>query len=137
MRLEELEALAEERLREALALLGVQRWSGAFYLSGYAIELALKAVIADQFRANEIPDKNLVKNIYTHDLEDLLSLAQLKPALQERSRRSSQFVANWNTVMGWNESARYRRIEETEARALLEAISDPTEGIFAWIRSQP
>ncbi|BDV33805.1 MULTISPECIES: HEPN domain-containing protein [Methylocystis] len=137
MRLEELEALAEERLREALALLGVQRWSGAFYLSGYAIELALKAVIAGQFRANEIPDKNLVKNIYTHDLEDLLSLAQLKPALQERSRRSSQFVANWNTVMGWNESARYRRIEETEARALLEAISDPTEGIFAWIRSQP
>lgn len=137
MRLEELEALAEERLDEAQALLGVQRWSGAFYLSGYAIELALKAVIAAQFRANEIPDKNLVKNIYTHDLEDLLSLAQLKPALQERSRRSSQFVANWNTVMGWNESARYRRIEETEARALLEAISDPTEGIFAWIRSQP
>lgn len=137
MRLEELEALAEERLQEARALLSVEKWSGAFYLSGYAIELALKAVIAAQFRANEIPDKKLVDDIWTHKLGQLLRLAQLEPALLEQSRRSSQFEANWNTVKGWNESARYRRIEEPEARALLDAISDPREGIFAWIRSQP
>jgi hypothetical protein len=137
MRLEELEALAEERLQEAQTLLGVQLWSGAFYLSGYSIELALKTTIAGQFRANEIPDKKLVDDIWTHKLGQLLRLAQLEPALLERSRRSSQFQANWNTVKGWNESARYRRIEETEARAMLEAISDPREGIFQWIRSQP
>lgn len=135
MRLEELEALAEERLQEAQALLSVEKWSGAFYLSGYAIEFALKAIIAGQFRANEIPDKKLVHKIWVHDLESLLELAGLKPAFLQQ--RSPEFEANWNTVKGWNESARYRRIEEAEARAMLEAVSDPREGIFQWIRSRP
>jgi len=136
MRLADLEALAEERLHESQALLDGHKWSGAFYLSGYAIELGLKAIVASQFRANEIPDKKLVLKIWTHDLETLLDLAGLKPTFLEMCRRSPEFEANWNTVKGWNESARYRRIEESEARAMLEAVSDPGEGIFGWIRSR-
>lgn len=48
--------LAQKRFDEAKLLLGNGFSSGAYYLSGYAIECALKAIIAAQFRANEIPD---------------------------------------------------------------------------------
>jgi HEPN domain-containing protein len=34
--------LAEERARDAEALLGTKRWSAAYYLSGYAVEYGLK-----------------------------------------------------------------------------------------------
>ena len=59
--------LAEERLAEARALLKAGHPSGAYYLAGYAVECALKAKIAMQFRANEIPDRSLVNKAYDHD----------------------------------------------------------------------
>ncbi|MGO9920911.1 MAG: HEPN domain-containing protein [Isosphaeraceae bacterium] len=40
-----LKKLAEIRLKDAQALLGRKRWSGAYYLSGYVIECALKACL--------------------------------------------------------------------------------------------
>jgi len=49
--------LAEARLAEATLLLASGLPSGAYYLAGYAIECALKAIIAAQFRASEIPDR--------------------------------------------------------------------------------
>lgn len=39
----ELQRLAIERLADARALLTTKRWSGAFYLAGYAVECGLKA----------------------------------------------------------------------------------------------
>jgi HEPN domain-containing protein len=59
--------LAEERLAEARALLETGHPSGAYYLAGYAIECALKARIAADFRADEIPDLRRVRDIYVHD----------------------------------------------------------------------
>ena len=56
--------LAELRLLEAKLLFRERQPSGAYYLAGYAIECALKAIIAAQFRANEIPDKAMVNRVY-------------------------------------------------------------------------
>jgi hypothetical protein len=70
--------LAELRLTEARLLLDNGLPSGAYYLAGYAIECALKARIAAEFRANEIPDKARVNSIYTHNLGILLGLAGLR-----------------------------------------------------------
>ena len=53
MKRNELQELASERLKEAQALLGAGFWSGAYYLSGYSIEFALKACIARQFQAGK------------------------------------------------------------------------------------
>jgi HEPN domain-containing protein len=41
----QLQNLARIRLKDAKALLGRKRWSGAYYLCGYVIECALKACI--------------------------------------------------------------------------------------------
>ena len=46
--------LAEPRLAEARALHADGLYSGAYYLAGYALECALKAKIAADFRENEI-----------------------------------------------------------------------------------
>jgi len=42
----QLQQLAEERVRDAEALLKAGQWSGAYYLAGFAVEFGLKACIA-------------------------------------------------------------------------------------------
>jgi hypothetical protein len=74
--------LAIERAAEAELLLNGQR---AFYLTGYAIELALKVVLAKRFRSDEIPDLTLVKKIYSHDLSALATLAGLDPQIDAQN----------------------------------------------------
>jgi hypothetical protein len=41
----ELRRLAEDRVLDVEALLKDSRWSGAYYLSGYAVECGLKAYV--------------------------------------------------------------------------------------------
>jgi hypothetical protein len=74
--------LAGARLAEATLLLANGLPSGAYYLARYAIECALKAIIAAKFRANEIPDRRLVERVHVHDLSKLLSLTGLEDELE-------------------------------------------------------
>lgn len=50
MKRSDLQKLARIRLKEAKVLLDNRQYSGAYYLSGYVIECALKACIAKQTR---------------------------------------------------------------------------------------
>jgi HEPN domain-containing protein len=95
--------LAEARLAEARLLLANGFPSGAYYLAGYAIECALKAIIATGFRANVIPDKSRVNSIYTHNLKDLLSLADLKSPLEDDMNENSALRESWATISRWSE----------------------------------
>jgi hypothetical protein len=78
-----LQSLAETRRRDAELLLASARYSGAYYLCGYAVECALKAIVASQFVQDVIPSKKLVSDTYTHDLLKLVGLAGLKPHLDK------------------------------------------------------
>ena len=124
--------LAIERAAEAELLLNGQRFSGAFYLAGYAIELALKAVLAKRFRSDEIPDLTLVKKIYSHDLSALATLAGLDPQVDSQNE---DFAANWEVAKGWYEQSRYEIIDEERATALVRAILDDINGILTWLRT--
>ena len=53
----DLEQLAEMRLDDAVLLFESGRASSAYYLAGYAVELALKACISKQMQFGVIPDK--------------------------------------------------------------------------------
>lgn len=70
----DLEILSEARLIDARELFKAARFSAAYYLSGYAIELGIKG-IAKLFQADAIPDKGLVNMVHSHKLDDLLGLA--------------------------------------------------------------
>src|SRR3954471_20143701 len=99
--------LAELRLAEAKALQADGLYSGAYYLAGYAIECALKAKIAADFRENEIPELKRVQSIYTHDLSALLGLAVLKEDLDTEKELNPELYQRWSTVRAWSENARY------------------------------
>jgi len=131
----DLQTLANARLAEAGVLLDNGLFSGAYYLAGYAVELAPKVLISGKFVANEIPDRAFVNKVHTHVLVELIEHAGLKPELTARRLQDDQFGAGWEIAKAWNESARYRIIEEADAHALVDSISHPQHGVFPWIRT--
>jgi hypothetical protein len=124
--------LAGLRLTEAKLLYANGLASGAYYLAGYAVECALKAVIAAGFRANEIPDKSRVNNIYTHKLNDLLNLAGLKSQLENDMNVVSELRESWATVSKWSEHARYEVWTSDDATTMLEAVG-ADKGLLQWL----
>lgn len=104
-------------------MLGHGQPSGAYYLAGYAIECALKAVIAKRFRADEIPDKALVNEIYKHDLSKLLSLADLEAELNAARRADSELDRRWSIVKNWTEQARYSIWTDKDATSIIDGVA--------------
>lgn len=133
-----LQQLAGLRLDEAKLLMREGLFSGAYYIAGYAIEFALKARIATQFRADEIPDKELVNAIYTHNLAKLLGPAGLESALDAARRTDSELERRWSVVKNWNEQARYSLWTKDEAAAMIDAIDGDGKsgGLFQWLSAR-
>lgn len=134
MEKEQLQKLSAIRLEEAQHLLSAGLWSGAYYLGGYAVELALKACIAGQFKSATIPDRRFVERVHTHDLERLVEIAGLHLQLNAKLRSDPVFERNWQYAIGWSERARYVTIEQPVAAVFLNALSDGDHGVITWIQ---
>ena len=133
----EFQGLAEERLVEAKSLLDIGKWDGAYYLAGYAVELALKACIIKTLMATDaFPDKEFSRNCYTHAIEKLVGLAKLEDARKAATVADPELLIKWTTARDWSEEKRYHRIDRTEAEALYTAIADETHGVFPWLKTQ-
>lgn len=130
----DLETLAVARLEDALHLLAAGRSSSAYYLAGYAIELALKACISKLFLPNVIPDKAFVNAIYTHKLDNLMSIAGLLPEFNAAMKADPELAANWAIVNQWNEESRYQLWDPMSAATLLHSINEPNHGVLQWLR---
>jgi hypothetical protein len=126
--------IAETRLREAKALLDAGFPDGAYYLSGYAIECALKACIAKRTLQHDFPDKKLVEKSYTHDVEKLMEAAGLANLLKLALARNEGLALDWETVREWSEQSRYEASTAQKATALLRAIEDQAGGLLPWIQ---
>ena len=125
--------LAELRAREAAALLRSRNPMGSYYLSGYAIECGLKACIAKMARRHEFPLKaDYVRRLYTHNLEELLKLADLDKQLENDMRTNAALATNWAVVKNWSEGSRYQ-ISGLNGRDLHAAVAG-TDGVLLWIR---
>jgi len=129
-----LQELAEERIRDAEALLNAGQWSGAYYLAGYAVECGLKACIARLTNQHDYPNKELAIRCYTHKVEDLVEVAELKPQRSADIIASPALGVNWLTVKDWDERARYRLCDEAKARKLFAAVTEQINGVLPWIR---
>jgi HEPN domain-containing protein len=130
----ELQGLALRRLDAARCLLANRHFDSAYYLAGYAVECGLKAGIARQFREHDFPDKKIVNDSYTHDLEKLVRVAKLEGALNASQAQSSEFEENWEIVKAWSEESRYEHCSEDDAKEFLFAIDDVKSGVFAWLQ---
>ena len=130
----DLEALASTRLEDATFLFKAGRSSSAYYLAGYAVELALKACIAKSFQPDAIPDKAFVLEIYTHSLEKLLGTAGLTAQFGADSKADPQLAAAWGIASKWTESSRYSLWDSSATESLIDAIADQQHGVFQWVK---
>jgi len=130
----DLQQLSELRIREAKALLDLGFPEGAYYLAGYSVECALKACIARRTREHDFPDKKLVNDSHTHNLKELLRLAELKDELGALIEADPEMQSAFDRVQDWAETSRYMRKSALEAEELLRAIEGQTGGLLPWIR---
>lgn len=126
--------LARLRLKEAQILARAGGWDGAYYLTGYAVECAFKACIARETERFEFPSRKTVNSSYTHNLSELLRVAQLDDALHDAAARQPQLASNWRLVTKWSEEARYERSSESDAVALIRAVRDRKDGVLPWLQ---
>lgn len=134
--------VASERLEDALALLRQKRWAGAYYISGYVVECALKACLlrhlgeSDAVFGDEKYVKELVK-CWTHDLVNLVALAGLTADFGSARGANATLEAHWGVVKDWTETSRYVETRaEAEATGMFEAVSNDPDGVFKWIQSR-
>jgi HEPN domain-containing protein len=130
----DLQAAAQAKSDDAIILLRHNRYSNAFYLSGYAIELGLKACISRQISAETIPDRNLVRDIFVHEFKKLVALAGLTNELKKHEIANTNFSANWGLAAQWSPDARYEAVDSYTAQLMIEAVAHPTDGVLQWIK---
>lgn len=132
----ELQQLAEERVRDADALLKAGQWSGAYYLSGYAVECGLKACIAKLTSMFDFPDKDRAQRCFTHNVDSLIRIAGLELQRKIEVNWNAAFARNWLLIKDWDEQARYQLWTESQARKLFAAVADTTNGVLQWIKGR-
>jgi len=133
--------LAEDRLLDARALLapGVERWSAAFDLTGYAVECGLKSCVLARVAAHPeviYQDRKFSNDAWTHDTESLLALAGLKIDRDKDAAANLALYQNWQWIKDWSEKARYEQKSPSEAQQLYNAVADPSHGVMTWIRAR-
>ena len=131
----DLQKMAEGKFADAVLLFQNQRHASAYYLAGYAVELAIKAVIAKQIVAETIPDRQIINRVFTHKLDDLMGLGGLLVRLKEQFRKDPSFQANWGIVSNWSVESRYEIIDPFQAAEMLQAVGDPEHGILQWLKT--
>ncbi|MEQ9564747.1 MAG: hypothetical protein RLN85_02845 [Pseudomonadales bacterium] len=133
----DLQKMSQLRRSDARALLGASRYAGAYYLVGYSVECALKSCIAKQIRRHDFPDKKLVVDAHTHNLETLLKLAGLKQDLENDFKKNPALEVNWTVAKDWSERKRYDPdISAAQAKDLYSACVARKNGVLAWIKQK-
>jgi len=135
MNRDDLQRISRLRVKEARVLFKNGYLSGAYYLLGYAVECALKACIAKQIKRYDFPDRKLINDSYSHELEKLLSVSGLKAELQEEIRSNPKLEVNWAIVKDWSVQSRYSTdISETTVRDFYSAVTTRKDGVLSWLK---
>ena len=98
----EFQELAEERVKDARNLLDApskDSWSGAYYLAGYALECGLKACVLALVERRPgviFDDKRFSEKCFSHDLNNLIKLADLEAAHRDIFNSNPEFANFWN-----------------------------------------
>lgn len=104
----QLRKTARGRLSDSDVLFRAKRYDGAFYLCGYAVEIALKARICKTLGWPGFPSSGKefenFKSFRTHSLDVLLPLSG-----SERKIKTA-LMAEWSVVRKWDTQLRYSPI---------------------------
>ncbi|SRR5712692_2957781 len=127
--------LARMRLQDARALMRSGNTEAAYYLTGLAVECALKACIAKNTKRHDFPpNQGAIRDIYTHDLVKLAGAARLQAALDADGKNNIPFKNKWDVVKDWNVNSRYAT-SGLNARELYAAVAG-RNGVMQWLRQR-
>lgn len=125
--------LACVRLDEAKILYKSKKYSGAYYLAGYAIELGIKAFYCKSRRKYTFPpEPKVVNRLYVHDLNDLITVCELKREFDKDTKNDNSLQSNWETVKDWSEKSRYFQIKKSDSESMINSV----EVILKWIQTK-
>ncbi|SRR5712692_4489951 len=125
--------LTRLRVRDARVLLSNGNKEGAYYLTGLAVECALKSAIARRTQRHDFPPKpKVVYGMYEHDLNKLLVSAGLENALNSAVVNNAVLKANWALVKDWSVESRYL-VGGLSAHDLYRAVTG-RNGVLRWLR---
>jgi hypothetical protein len=134
---DKLRRLSDDRLQEADVLLRAGLWTGAYYLTGLAIECALKSCLAGAVREHDFPDRDFVNKMYVHKLTTLFELnGALWAQFQVDMKADAKLNLNWSVVKDWDDSKRYDLVDELSAKDLYNATIEPESGVIEWVRGK-
>lgn len=107
IRARDLRATAKAHLKDATILHKAGRHDGAYYLCGYAVELALKARVCKTLKWTDFPETRgefqKFQSFKTHDLELLLRFSGVE------GRIKAKYLAEWSVVLNWDPEKRYQK----------------------------
>ena len=130
----DLQQLASLRLAEAQALLAAAHFAGAYYLVGYAIECAIKACIAKDVQQYDFPDRRKVNRSWEHKPVELMKAAGLEAEFTADRSSNPALDDNWGVVKDWDTVSRYElSVSAAEAQDMINAVSDPANGVLPWL----
>ncbi|MBF0370638.1 MAG: hypothetical protein HQL52_14395 [Magnetococcales bacterium] len=97
--------MARARLEDSVVLLKAERFEGAVYLCGYALEMALKARICKTLSWQGFPSTpsefNKYRSFKVHDLDVLLHLSGVEQMIK------GKYNKQWSEVASWTPESRY------------------------------
>ena len=121
----ELDNIAAARLEDAKVLLVADRFDGATYVCGYAVEVALKARICRVLNWSEFPSTGgefqAYRSFQTHELGVLLRLSG------QGARIKENHFPLWNRVAVWKSESRYNIVgtaRRAEAADMIQAAEE-------------
>jgi hypothetical protein len=71
---------------------------------------------------------------HTHDLEELVKVAELQDELVAATNADPLFRQYWNDVREWSEHSRYSKHSQKSAQDLIVAMGDRNHGVMKWVR---
>jgi HEPN domain-containing protein len=129
----EFQQLARMRLKDARVLMRSGNSEAAYYLTGLAVECAVKACIAKNTERHDFPPTpSAIKDIYTHDLVKLVGAAKLQTVLDAERRKNNTLNNKWDVVKDWSINSRYAT-GGLNAKALYGAVAGKN-GVMQWLR---
>lgn len=110
---EQFRQISDDRMADCQVLLAAGRYDAVMYLSGYALEAALKACICDTLGWEGFPNyggdrASLFRPLFTHDLNMLLLYSGRENFVL------AQLTAEWNSVREWKPDLRYQSGASTD-----------------------
>lgn len=135
MNRQDLQHLSILRIEEACVLINAEYYAGGYYLMGYSVECAIKAIIAKNTQQYDFPNKERALNSYSHDYTKLIQTAGLWNTFKLALEHNPKLQLNWLIVKDWHEGKRYTNaITMQEARDFHDACTDSINGVLQWLK---